>query len=210
MASRGPTTLVPIQLNENQLLETALNFITSLRKRPESLWVLFALQSFCAVFFLGEGVAEEFGVSTDIIGLDHEIFESVLALALIASLAFTGMEIRDLRNRQKEMESQLKAASGEFAGLLNDHFEQWSLTKSERDVALLVIKGFSIAEIARIRETKEGTIKSQSNAIYRKAGVTGRTQLVSMFIEELMANVLATSSNAGSATTGSEKETSPA
>ena len=45
----------------------------------------------------------------------------------------------------------------------------------------------SIAEIAALRETKDGTIKAQSNAIYRKSGVAGRAQLVSLFIEELMA-----------------------
>jgi DNA-binding NarL/FixJ family response regulator len=44
----------------------------------------------------------------------------------------------------------------------------------------------SIADIARLRQTSEGTVKAQSNAIYRKAGVNGRTQLLSLFIEDLM------------------------
>ena len=57
-------------------------------------------------------------------------------------------------------------------------------------MATLAIKGLSIAEIAALRETKEGTIKAQSAAIYRKAGVTGRLQLLSLFIEELMAEPL--------------------
>ena len=37
-----------------------------------------------------------------------------------------------------------------------------------------------------MRGTSEGTVKAQSNAIYRKAGVTGRTQLLSLFLEDLM------------------------
>jgi DNA-binding NarL/FixJ family response regulator len=57
-------------------------------------------------------------------------------------------------------------------------------------VALFAIKGLSIAEIARVRHTKEGTIKAQCNAIYVKAGVTGRQQLLSLFIEGLMADQL--------------------
>ena len=37
-----------------------------------------------------------------------------------------------------------------------------------------------------MRGTSEGTVKAQTNAIYRKAGVTGRPQLLSLFIDELM------------------------
>ena len=53
-------------------------------------------------------------------------------------------------------------------------------------VALVVVGVFAIAEIARLRQTSEGTIKAQSNAIYRKSGVSGRTQLLSLFLEDLM------------------------
>ena len=70
--------------------------------------------------------------------------------------------------------------------MLEDHFEKWALTPSERDVALLAIKGLSNSEIADMRQTREGTIKAQCNAIYRKAGVSGRAQLLSLFVEELM------------------------
>jgi len=45
----------------------------------------------------------------------------------------------------------------------------------------LAIKGLSIAEIAAVRQTRDGTIKAQCTAIYRKAGVTGRPQLISLF-----------------------------
>ena len=61
-----------------------------------------------------------------------------------------------------------------------------ALTPSERDVALFAIKGMSTAEIASLRSTSEGTVKAQTNAIYRKAGVSGRSQLLSLFIEDLM------------------------
>ena len=53
-------------------------------------------------------------------------------------------------------------------------------------MAWFTIKGLPIAEIARLRQTSEGTVKAQSNAIYRKAGVNGRTQLLSLFLEDLI------------------------
>ena len=59
-------------------------------------------------------------------------------------------------------------------------------------MALAAIKGSSIAEIARMRGTKDGTIKAQLNAIYRKAGVTGRPQLISFFIDEMVDGIAPT------------------
>ena len=70
--------------------------------------------------------------------------------------------------------------------LLAASFEDWGLTPAEKDVALFAIKGLSTPEIATLRCTSEGTVKAQTNAIYRKAGVSGRAQLLSLFIEDLM------------------------
>ena len=83
-------------------------------------------------------------------------------------------------------EERLRRASGVFMDLLEERFTEWGLTKAERDVALFAIKGMSTAEIAVLRATSEGTVKAQTNAIYRKAGVTGRSQLLSLFIDDLM------------------------
>jgi len=90
--------------------------------------------------------------------------------------------------KRKRYSSEFKArvASGEFMALLEDHFQVWGLTPAERDVALFSIKGFSTIEIAEFRNSSEGTIKAQTNAIYRKAGVSGRPQLLSLFIDDLM------------------------
>jgi len=53
-------------------------------------------------------------------------------------------------------------------------------------VALLSLRGLSIADIATTRGSRPGTVKAQLNAIYGKAGVTGRHELLSLFIEELI------------------------
>ena len=89
----------------------------------------------------------------------------------------------DARNKAQE---RLRRASGAFLDLLEERFTEWGLTPAERDVALFAIKGMSIQEIARMRDTSEGTVKAQTNAIYRKAGVSGRSQLLSLFIDDLM------------------------
>lgn len=154
------------------------------------LWGLFALQAFCALFFLADGLLDVAGLNRAGGVIESDWFELVVVAALVLGTILTGFQIRETQRRHKRLEDQIRIASGAFAELLQEHFDRWGLTPSEQDVALLAIKGLSIADIARIRETKEGTIKAQSNAIYRKAGVSGRHQLLSLFIEELMAGDL--------------------
>jgi DNA-binding CsgD family transcriptional regulator len=151
---------------------------------------LLVVQAGCAVFFLLDVMADLGAWNLVADGVLHTSIEVVAVVALILGIALTALEIRRIRTRQRRIEAQLRVASGAFLDLLEEHFDGWALTPSERDVALFAIKGLSIAEIARLRHTKEGTIKAQCNAIYVKAGVTGRQQLLSLFIEGLMADRL--------------------
>ena len=84
------------------------------------------------------------------------------------------------------MQARIRAASGAFVGVLEDAFDQWGLTPAEREVALLAIKGFTTDEIAGLRDARAGTIRAQCAAVYRKAGVSGRAQLLSLFVDHLL------------------------
>ena len=152
-----------------------------------TLWGLFALQAFCAVFFGLDAVLDWLGLEAETGLREIDSFEFGVAFALIVGLGFTYREIRQAMDREKRLRDQIRAASGEFSALLEEHFRDWGLSRAERDVALLAIKGMSIAEIAALRQTKEGTVKAQNAAVYRKAGVSGRHQLLTYFIEEMMA-----------------------
>ncbi len=154
------------------------------------LWALLGLQAVSATFFLADTTSDLLGYGSFLSGVLNYQVELMAVIVLVVSLVFTSREIRRVMIRQRRMEDQLRAASGAFQELLEDHFESWSLTPSEQDVAWLAIKGCSIAEIARLRQTKEGTVKAQCNAIYSKAGVTGRPQLLSLFIDELLGDGL--------------------
>ncbi|MHA1529459.1 MAG: helix-turn-helix transcriptional regulator [Alphaproteobacteria bacterium] len=151
---------------------------------------LLAVQAGCAAFLLLDVAADLGAWSLMASETLHHGIELVAVVALIIGISLTALEIRRIKTRQQRIEAQLRIASGAFLDLLDEHFDAWALTPSERDVALLAIKGLSIAEIAGVRRTKQGTIKAQCNAIYSKAEVTGRQQLLSLFIEELMAERL--------------------
>ncbi|GAA0773092.1 helix-turn-helix transcriptional regulator [Roseibium denhamense] len=149
-------------------------------------WLLFGLLGFCVFFIVTEeAVSAIWGEDPDSL-LESDVLEYMVITALVLGFVASGFEVRQTLNRQRRLEQQIKAASGAFITLLEEHFEAWALTPSEADVAMLALKGFSISEIASIRKTAEGTVKAQCNAIYRKAGVSGRPQLLSLFIDELL------------------------
>ncbi len=116
----------------------------------------------------------------------REYMEIGASIGLVLGLVVGGLLVIRALKERNSAEERLRRASGAFADLLQEKFFEWGLTASEKDVALFAIKGMSTADIAGLRSTSEGTVKAQTNAIYRKAGVSGRSQLLSLFIDDLM------------------------
>jgi DNA-binding CsgD family transcriptional regulator len=145
------------------------------------------VQALCAIFFVSDILFTLLGIrSRPISWQTRELLEIGAAVGLVLGLILGALALhRSIRDR-RAAEEKLRRASAAFAEVLQERFEQWGLTPAERDVALFAIKGLSTQEIAALRQTSEGTVKAQTNAIYRKAGVSGRPQLLSLFIEELM------------------------
>lgn len=79
---------------------------------------------------------------------------------------------------------------GGQSGPIQKQFEQWCLSKSEAEIALLLLKGFTLREVAAFRSTTEATVRQQSIHIYQKANVDGRHQLAGFFINGLMTQCL--------------------
>ena len=148
--------------------------------------IVFVIQALCAVFFISDILSSVLGLrSVAPSWRSRELLELGAALGLILGLGLGALLLaRALRARDVAQE-RLRRASGAFMDLLEERFAEWGLSPAERDVALFAIKGMSTAEIGVLRQTSEGTVKAQTNAIYRKAGVTGRPQLLSVFIEDL-------------------------
>ncbi len=69
---------------------------------------------------------------------------------------------------------------------IDAQFEQWGLTPVETDVALLLLKGFSMREIADLRQISERTARQQATTVYAKADVNGRAALSAFFLEDLL------------------------
>lgn len=153
---------------------------------------LMAVQLVCGLFLLWD-------MSTSLLGLKfapiawvyYELVQVGAVVGLILGTGASAILLRRSIHRRVAAEDSLRLASGAFMDVLNERFDAWALTPAERDVALFAIKGMSTAEISALRGTSEGTVKAQTAAIYRKAGVAGRPQLLSVFIDELMGDGLA-------------------
>ncbi|OAN70637.1 helix-turn-helix transcriptional regulator [Jannaschia sp. EhC01] len=155
--------------------------------RPITFAVVLAVQIICAIFFVSDIVLSVLGVPVAPVPWRfRELMEIGAASGLIIGVVLGALLFRAALLRTRKVEAALRAASGAFMTLVDERFDDWSLTPAERDVALFALKGLSLADIARLRDTSAGTVKAQTNAIYRKAGVTGRPQLLSVFVEDLM------------------------
>jgi DNA-binding CsgD family transcriptional regulator len=69
---------------------------------------------------------------------------------------------------------------------IQKQFVRWELTQAEAEIGLLILKGLSHQEIADIRHASERTVREQARALYRKAGLAGRSSLSAFFLEDLL------------------------
>ena len=88
-----------------------------------------------------------------------------------------------MNNEWQRKSSHLLAGLGQA---IREQFEEWQLTPAEADVALLLLKGMSLREIAADRGTSERTVRHQATVIYRKGGVDNRIQLSAHFLGGIM------------------------
>jgi DNA-binding CsgD family transcriptional regulator len=130
----------------------------------------------------------------------HIVLEGALvALALGAIWGLrrvvqrTGREVESLRGQVEAWRAEAERWRRESRALLEGlgtaidaQFERWGLSPAEREVALLLVKGFSSNEIATVRATSERTVRQQCQAVYRKAGLAGRAELAAFFLEDLL------------------------
>lgn len=69
---------------------------------------------------------------------------------------------------------------------IQDDFDKWGLSAAEQEIALLLLKGLRLQEIADFRKTSERTVRQQAQSIYRKGKLESRTELSAYFIEDFI------------------------
>ena len=157
--------------------------------KKSAIWplaALIAVQVLCTVVFMVD-VATDLADKGRAGTIDLAVWPELAAcLGLILGIGFEVLVLSRLLREQARMAQGLSVAAGALSDVMAGYFRDWGLTPAEEDVAGFTIKGYSISEIAVLRSSAEGTIKTHLNAIYRKSGTAGRGQLVSILIEDLL------------------------
>jgi len=143
-------------------------------------------------------VAYDYREGASMAHIAMEMSIAILSFALISGLTVgVWRQSRSNARLKKELASvsgangqslppALASARHELALVLKKQFEDWQLTGTEREVAMLLLKGLSFKEIASVRDTMEKTVRQQASTIYRKANVSGRHAFSAWFIEDLL------------------------
>lgn len=126
----------------------------------------------------------------------HEFTEGLLVLFIILLVAHarsgTNHGLRMFENRLNEVTLELAnyrkrnhSVLTSMREAVDEQFARWSLTESESRLAVLLIQGFSFKQVAGVLNKSEKTVRNQSQALYDKAGMTGRADLAAFFLQDL-------------------------
>jgi DNA-binding CsgD family transcriptional regulator len=147
------------------------------------------VQFACAAFFIGFFTIDLTGLKSGPVSYTViELMQIAAGFGLLLSIVLNVFLLRRILRRSEALEQGLMLARGAFHELLEREFARWDLTPAEREVALFAIKGYSNGEIASMTGKSEGTVKSQSNAVFRKSGLSGRIGLMSHFLDEMVSD----------------------
>ena len=130
----------------------------------------------------------------------HFVFEIAFVLACLGSVVYLWAGWMQARRSLASVEKALSVQRADrdawreksrklLRGLgeeISRQFEEWSLTPAEREVALLLLKGYGHKEIAALLERSERTVRQHAVAAYRKSGLSGRAELAAFFLEDLL------------------------
>ena len=116
----------------------------------------------------------------------HLLLEIFIFIATILALYFEISRVIGLSKEVIIEKEKVSRLTGELFTIINSEFDKWKLTDSEKEIALLLIKGLSMREIGDLRHVKEKTIRQQATQIYAKAGYSNRHELATHFIEDLI------------------------
>lgn len=137
-----------------------------------------------AALFFAYDISADLAADED--NLLHVSIESLIFIAIGVVLFHELNYLRKLKVELSDERVKTARLSGELLGVMRNQFLQWGLSPSESEVALLLIKGLSMKEIAEARRVKEKTVRQQATSIYSKSGYAGRHELAAHFIEDLM------------------------
>jgi len=95
-------------------------------------------------------------------------------------------QLDNARGQLSRVDVNSQKLASQYREIMQRQFDVWSLTKSEQEVVISLLKGLSFREVSELRQTREKTVRQQATSVYKKAGVAGRHELAAWFFEDLL------------------------
>ncbi len=102
-----------------------------------------------------------------------------------ASLQATTAALAQRQQERDAWRASAEQALRGFGAAIDGQFATWQLTRAEREVALLLLKGLGHKQVAATLGRSERTVRQQAVDVYRKAGVQGRSELAAFFLQDV-------------------------
>ena len=153
--------------------------------RPLGFLLLIASQVVVAILFAQDLYQEVTGPNPQ--SFNQTLLELGAILVFVVAAVIESIQLANLVTRVSLANEQLKLQQQSLFQVLEILFSKWGLSPAEFDVALFAFKGLEIKAIAELRGTSESTVKAQLSAIYKKAGVQNRADLLVSVIDEIYA-----------------------
>ena len=95
-------------------------------------------------------------------------------------------DLIQVKKEAKAWELKSKDFVKDYRNYIFSRFDGWNLSKSEKEIALLLLQGKSSKEMAEFRFTSERTIRNQCRSIYEKTNLGGKNEFMAYFLEGLI------------------------
>ncbi len=118
------------------------------------------------------------------------------------SLARTRAAMADREAERDHWRTRTETLLRGLGAAIDDQLRAWQLTPTERETALLLLKGYGHKEIAALCGRSERTVRQHSVAVYRKSSLAGRAELAAFFLEDLLLPGDSTGTDASEAPAG--------
>jgi len=93
--------------------------------------------------------------------------------------------LEQVKQQLHSSNKRLQESKEAFRSTIEWQLDEWQLTQTQKDIALLLLKGLDTRQIADMRHVQEKTIRNHLSAIYDKSGLPGRHVFCAWFFEGL-------------------------
>ena len=159
--------------------------------KPTYLKTILFLQVVSCLFFSYDITADIVAhIEQDNAYSNAEIIHTIFELVAVIALLLGSVSLWTLLNRYIQINAQasetIEMQKGHFDEVALARFNAWELSKAEKEVATLILRGLSLKDIASCRSVSIGTVKSQTSSIFKKTNTENRAAFLGLFIDEFV------------------------